>query len=103
MQAGILCGQRGVNRHEQGGDQEQPKYNPSLDRYTCGPLACLLVEQRRLGAKLCYVFPVHGDSLFLLGGWTRLQLPRCKVAIFLTLYTRTDHYYVYLYLIIAWF
>jgi hypothetical protein len=58
VQAGILCSQRGMHRHEQGGDQEQPKYNPSLDRYTCGPLACVLAEQRRLGAKLCYVFPV---------------------------------------------
>jgi len=34
VQTGILCHQRGAHRHEQGGDQEQPKYNPSHDRYT---------------------------------------------------------------------
>jgi hypothetical protein len=64
IQGGILCGKRGVHRHEHGGGQEQAQYNPSFDRHTHRPLACMVVEQRGFGVKLCEVLSIHGVVYF---------------------------------------
>src|SRR5260370_4671316 len=64
MQGGVLCGQRGVHRHEQGGDQEQAQYNPSFDGQTHGPVACVVIEPRSFGLKLDEVLSIHGVVYF---------------------------------------
>ncbi len=64
MQGGVLCGQRGVHRHEQGGGQEQPQYNPSFDRQTDRPQAYVVIEQRSFDLKLGEVLSNHGVVYF---------------------------------------